>query len=469
MFQKRRYRTEHRVEIPEGKYDRQKILQKIALTAYPVFLELVIGSLFGMVDMMMLGNIADPGISAASISSVGITNQMINLGLALVQALCVGGTTMVSRYLGAGRREELQNVVKHVVLMAVFGVGIPVFCLSQLMTVPMMKLIGATPEVLAVGQNYFRIIMAGYLLQTMNFALFSALRGVQNTRMPMAINITANFLNVIGNYLLIYGKFGFPELGVTGAAISTFGSQVLASCLLLTYVLRREKTIHLKLTGHFRFSPSIMKNLVYIGIPSSMEQMALRGGIFAYVRIVTNLGTVAYATHQVCLNILSFGFTSGQALGIASSSLVGHALGQKDKALAKYYVRETRRLGYFISTIFGMGYFFFGPQIMELYTSNPDIFLKGKGIMKIIAFVQPFQTVQLLTAGAIRGAGDTFYPFLSTCVGILVVRLGVAYTAVRMGYGLYGAWAGLICDQLTRSFLIDRRFRSDHWLHVNLR
>ncbi|MDD7761995.1 MAG: MATE family efflux transporter [Firmicutes bacterium] len=454
----------------ERKIVDKRIKNRVLTNATPVFIELVVGSLFGMVDMMMLGNIKGDMVGAASLSSVGITNQLVFLGLSLVQALCIGGTTMIARYLGAHEEDRMGDVVKHVIIMAVLFVGIPVVLLSQLLTVPVMKFVGATPEVLQYGQNYFKIICSGFIFQCINVSLFSALRGVQNTKAPMFINLIANAINVIGNYILIYGKLGVPALGATGAAISTITSQALASIMVIIYFIKFEDRLNVNFKKKFKFNPTTMSNLVKIGVPASLEQLALRGGLFLFIRLVTSLGTLTHAAHQICINILSLSFTTGQSLGISTSALVGHALGEKRPDRAKEYMMITKKIGFTISLFIGMLLFFFGKYAVALYTNEAAIIEMSGDVLKIIALVQPFQTVQLLTAGGLRGAGDTVFPLIATTIGTLFIRTIVGYSFVYFfNMGLVGAWIGVVVDQLTRFFVIEKRSRGDEWLKVKIK
>ena len=160
----------------------------------------------------------------------------------------------------------------------------------------------------------------------------------------MRINLKCNFLNVIGNALLIYGLLGFPELGVTGAGISTALSQVIACILLFRYIVKGKSIIKLNIGNKFKFDKNIMYNLVKIGLPASLEQMVLRTGILLFVRIVAGLGTVIYAAHQIALSILGLSFQPGQAFGIAASSLVGRSLGAKIMKKQKPMQRKPERL-----------------------------------------------------------------------------------------------------------------------------
>ena len=173
--------------------------------AWPILVELLLGSLFGMIDMMMLGRISDNSLAAASVAAVGITNQPLFIGLSLVQALNVGGTAMVARYLGAEENEKIETTLKHVLLLSMLMLAIPLSILGIIYTDSIMKFMGAQTDALEAGRTYFKIIMFGFMFQSLNMSISAALRGVGETKVPMKINLKVNFLNVIGNALLIYG------------------------------------------------------------------------------------------------------------------------------------------------------------------------------------------------------------------------------------------------------------------------
>lgn len=438
--------------------------------AWPVFIELLLGSLFGMIDMMMLGRISDNSLAAASVAAVGMTNQPLFLGLSLVQALNVGGTAMVARYLGAGQEERIEITLKHIIILGMVMLAIPLSTLGIIFTDPIMKFMGAQADTLQAGRGYFKVIMVGFLFQSFNMAISAALRGIGETKTPMKINLRVNFLNVIGNAILIYGLLGFPELGVTGAGISTALSQVVASVLLFRYIIKGKSVVRLNLKKSFKFDKNIIYNLVKIGIPATMEQMFMRVGILMFVKIVAGLGTVMYAAHQISLNILSLSFQPGQAFGIAASALIGRTLGSKQPEQAEDYGKEARRIGSIISTLMALIFFFFGPQLVGLYSKDPNIIQNSSIALKIIALVQPFQSSQLILAGGLRGAGDTFWPLVATFVGVMLIRVALAHIFVNiLGYGLAGAWMAVFVDQFVRWLFVSIRFKSGKWKNVKIR
>ncbi len=438
--------------------------------AWPVLLELLLGSLFGMIDMMMLGRIGDKALAAASVTAVGMTNQPLFIGLSLVQALNVGGTAMVARYYGSNQSEKIETTLKHVMLLSLFMLAIPLSIFGLLFTDSILNFMGAQPDTLMAGRIYFKVIMVGFLFQSLNMSMSAALRGIGETKTTMRINLKANFLNVIGNAILIYGLFGFPKLGVTGAGISTALSYVIASVLLFRYVVKGKSVVKLNIKKRFKFDKGIIYNLIKIGLPASIEQLVLRGALLFFVKIVAGLGTVVYASHQIALSILNLSFQPGQAFGIAASSLVGRSLGANEPSRAENYAKETRKIGSRISTFMAIILFFFGKQLAGLYSSDPSIIENSAVALKIIALVQPFQSSQFILAGGLRGAGDTFWPLVGTFFGVLIVRVGLANVFVNiLDYGLAGAWMAVFGDQLVRWLFVYARFKTGHWKYTKLR
>lgn len=442
--------------------------ETIKLTV-PVFLELLISSLFGMIDMMMVGNSGAPSIATPSIAATGITNQVMLIGIAMAQAMSVGGTAMISRYCGANTKEKVPNVVKHLVILMIIILIVPFVLLTQSIPKDIMGFIGAEPDTINIGLNYFRIVTLGFIFQSLNLGIFGSMRGSGDTRTPMIINISINLLNVFGNYVLIFGKFGLPAMGVTGAGISTSLSHVIAFIILIYMLLNEKHIVKLNLSKPFKFDKLIMKNLLKVGGPAALEQVGFRFGVIMFIRIVSSLGTVAYATHQIASNIISLSFAPGQAFGIAASTLVGRSLGEKRVDRADTFIKETNRLALIASAFFGLLFYFLGPKIVGLYTDDLSIINSSGNVMKVIALIQPFQASAFAISGGLRGAGDTVSTLIVTIIGVFIIRLSVAYVLIKIvGLGIIGAWFAMLSDQIIRWIGISIRYKTDKWKHIKL-
>jgi putative MATE family efflux protein len=452
------------------KYNLNSYRKQTLKLTIPVFLELLISSLFGMVDMMMVGNSGPSSITTPSIAAIGITNQMMFIGIAIAQAMSAGGTAMISRYCGAEEEEKVPNVVKHLVVLIIILLIIPFVTINELIPEKIMKFIGAEPDTINIGVNYFKIVILGFIFQSFNLSIFAAIRGTGDTKTPMIINIVVNLLNVIGNYILIFGKFGMPALGITGAGLSTSLSHIIASIVLFIILLNKSHIIRLDISKGFKLNKPIIENLIRIGGPAALEQVGFRVGVLLFVRIVSGLGTVVYATHQIALNILSLSFAPGQSFGIAASTLVGRSLGQEKIHRAEIFIKESNRLALISSIFFGLLFYFFGSALTALYTDDPSVIKESITIMKIVALIQPFQASAFALSGGLRGAGDTVSTLIVTMIGVLIIRLGVAYILINIvGMGLTGAWIAMLLDQVTRWMGITIRYRTGKWKTIKLK
>lgn len=435
----------------------------------PVFLELLISSLFGMVDMMMVGNSGPVSVTTPSIAAVGITNQVILIGIALATAMSTGGTAMISRYYGAREMGRIPNVVKHLLVLMILIVIIPLLSLNLIFTENVMKFIGAKPEVIEIGINYFRIVIIGFGFQAFNIGIFASMRGVGDTKTPMKINMYLNALNVVGNYALIFGKFGLPRMGVTGAGLSTSISHVLGTMVLLYIILSKSKSIHIDLKEKFIVNKNIIANIVKVGVPAALEQAGFRFGVVLFIKIISGLGTTVYATHQVASNIVALSYSPGQSFGIAASTLVGKSIGENRLDRAEEYIKESNRLALLSSILFASVFFFFGPTLTSLYTDDQTIIDTSVNIMKIIALIQPFQASAFAYSGGLRGAGDTVSTLIVTMIGVIFIRLITAYILINIvGMGLEGAWLAMLFDQIVRWIGIILRYKTGKWKNIKL-
>ena len=449
------------------KFNKTELRMNIFHIVWPVFIEVLLGSLFGMVDMMMVGRISEH--AAQAVSAVGMTNQPIFLGLSFVQALNVGGTAIIARYYGAKKYKNISLVLKHVMLLAMLGFVIPISVLMILLAPDVLAFLGADSSVIEVGSGYFRVIMIGFIFQSFSFTMTAALRGIGETKVPMRNNLIANSLNVLGNAVLIYGLFGFPVLGVTGAAISTALSNVIAMSLNLRYVLSKKSVLYLDFKEKFEFRFEMMKDLIRIGLPTALEQLALRVGIISFLNIVSGLGTNVYAAHQISLNILNLTYSPAQAFGITASTLMGQSLGARNEQLARMYTRMCQRIGFVIAIGMSLFIFFGSKTLAEFYSTDFEIIRNTMIALTIVAFVQPFQSHQLITSGALRGAGDTVWPLIAIFVGSVLIRVSLGYVFVNMiGLGLAGAWYAVFIDQFIRWLIILFRFKSGKWKNIRI-
>jgi putative MATE family efflux protein len=436
--------------------------RSIMKITWPAFIELVMSTLFGMIDMIMVGQ-----LGPAAIASVGLTNQPFMLFIAIFAAVNVGTTTLVAWNIGANNVKNARAIVRQTLVVNII-LGLITTILGIISAKYIVSFMGAREDTIVDATNYFRIIAGGLIFQGMTMGITASLRGAGETKIPMYYNVGSNLLNVFGNYVLIYGKFGFPEWGVAGAAASTTIARLLA-LLAGLYVLYRSKNtkIHLKLKDKYRIDISIIKKIFSIGLPAALEQFVIQGGLILFAKTVAGLGTAAYAAHQIGLNISGLTFAPSMAFGVAATTLVGQSLGAGNEERAHKYAEVVHHMAIFVACLMGVVFILFSHSMAKIYTSDLVVAAMAGTVLKIMALSQPGQSTQLSLAGALRGAGDTIFPLYASFVGIWIFRVVVAYIFVNIfNWGLNGAWMALLLDQYTRSAIVYLRFKSGKWKYV---
>lgn len=453
-----------KIKIPEG-ISRTRLYRDVVLIAWPSLVELVLTQLTSMADQVMVGNLpGQEGILA--LAAVGLAAQPKFLLMTMVQALNVGATAMIARFRGQQNREKANLVFKHamllnLVLSAVFMV---VGLLFSEQLIRFMGGSGISEETLSLGIDYLNIQLYGFIPLCMGITVTAALRGIGDTTTPMIYNTIANVINLGFNYVMIYGHFGVPKMGVAGASWATIIGQTAAFFIAMWVSFSKKHYIYIDFREKFRFDKKLMGKVVSIGVPSMLEQLFMRAGIIIYTLQVTGLGDTIYATHQVCMNIQAMTFMVGQAFASAATTLIGQSIGKGRYDMSAVYMRMTRNLGIACSFVLMALMILFNEEIISIFKNDPEVISLGAPILILLSASQPFQADQFIVAGGLRGAGDTRYTAVVTAVTVLGVRTLICIALINwFNLGLWGAWIALVADQCMRTVLMGLRYHSGKW------
>lgn len=431
--------------------------------AWPSALETILVALIGAIDTMMVG-----GLGTNAIAAVGICTQPKFIIMATLLGLNTGVNVVVARRKGEERQDDANKTLRNALLLS-FLLSLLLSTIGFVFAKPMLMLAGASVDYLSISVVYFRYIMIGTFFQLMSLTMTAAQRGAGKTKISMVCNLSANFVNVIMNALLINGLFFFPRLEVAGAAIATMIGNIVAFLLALITLLRNNGYLHIHLKDDWKLDTDTLRAIFKISIPSLVEQIFLRIGFFTYSRAVANLGTIDYATHLICMNVMTISFGLGDGLSIASSTLVGQSLGAKRSDLAIIYGKVLQRIGLLMSIIMGIGIALFNTEIMYLFSKDILVIEKGETILLMLALVIQFQVNQVITMGCLRGAGDAkFVAFISLITITFIRPIGTYVLAYGVGLGLVGAWLSIYLDQITRLLTSKYRFTQSEWMKIQV-
>jgi len=450
--------------IPQG-VTRKRILRDITLIAWPSFVELVLTQLTSMADQVMVGRLpGEEGVMA--LASVGLATLPKFLLMTLIMAMNVGTTAIIARSRGQQNREKANQVFRQALIMnlVLSAVCMVVGLMVSKWLILLMGGDAISAQTLAGGVTYLNIQLMGFIPLCLGITVTAALRGVGDTKTPMIYNTVANVVNLICNYIMIYGKFGCPKMGIAGASLATVVGQCVAFVIAMSVALGKKHYVYVDLRQRFRFDWSIMKNVASIGTPSMIEQLFMRIGMLICMRAIASLGDTKYATYQIAMNIQSMSFMIGQAFGNASTTLMGQSMGKRRSDMAAVYMANTRMIGCGVSLVAMTLMIIFRHQIIGLYNTTPEVIAIGASILLFVAFMQPLQCDQFITAGGLRGAGDTRYTAVVMFVTTLGVRsLSTIIMVYVLGWDLWGACAALCLAQGLRTLLVNHRYMSGKW------
>lgn len=434
----------------------EAVRHRIWPLAGPTLAELMLTNLTQMINLMLVGH-----LGAAAVAAVGLTNQPIFLALALFMALNVGSTALIARSIGASDLRTANETARQTAVMNLI-VSIVVSAVGYATAPAVIAIMGGTGEALRLGVLYLRWTAVFFPLQSLSLGLSAVLRGAGDTRSPLRINAMANGLTILLGYPLIYGFAGIGGLGIVGAAVGTGLARGVAVVLFAITLLGGKGRVRIPRRG-FRWRPDLIRRVVGVGAPAAGEQIVMRLGMILFTRLVADLGTETFAAHQIALNVLGLSFMPGMAFAVAATTLVGQCLGAGQPEAAERAGWEVRRQGLWVTVAMAASYFVLGPWIVGLYSPDPTVIAQGALALKIMAVGVPAQTTQFVLAGALRGAGDTRWPLYATAIGMWGVRVVLGALFVSAGWGLAGAWAAMVLDQMARSIFIYFRFRAGAW------
>lgn len=442
---------------------KRELVAKAWRTAMPAVAESLMIALVSMVDSYMVSGLGDYAISA-----IGLTTQPRFLGLALFIALSQAVSLLVARRRGEGNREEANRILQQAVLIIlILGSVFTAVCLS--LASPMMKLVGSQPDTHGAAVEYFRILMAFMILNAVTITINGAQRGVGNTKIALKTNIVANAVNVVMNFLLIEGRFGFPRLEVRGAAIATVLGTAAATVMALISVAHSEGYLNLFKGFRIRFYKSTVGLLAKLGTPVLIEQLMVRVGHLVFFAMIARLGTTANAAHHIGMNFFNISFACSDGFAVTAVALVGRSLGAGRKDLAYIYSSICQRFGLLASAAIALIYVPFGRQLFGLFSQSPEVLQYGTVLMPLIAVASFAQISMIIYMSSLRAGGD-----IKVVATLSIIFIGIGRPlfgwifCYPVGLGLVGAWLGMVADQTGRLIFAKARYSSGKWMDIKI-
>jgi len=409
-------------------------------------------------DLIMVGR-----ISAFAVAAVGLGLQSLMFVFAILTLLHVGTSALLSRFVGA-RRMKRASIGLSTLLRFAFMLSFPVMAAWYFLASNIYKWFGTAPEVTVLGADYVQMLTWMLPFVFMKLVFVSALNSAGDTKTPMKVKIGSILLNVILNYLLIFGHFGFPELGVLGAAVGTVIVNALEFFVYMILYIK-QKTPYIP---GWHYSKSLLSRALKVGVPASFERALTFGSLMLFTVIITQYGTEALAGYQIGLRVEGLAFMPGIGFTIAAMALMGQGLGAKKPEQAKEDVLLV--LKYTVGFMFFLSFFmiFLPEKIVWFFTDYIQTIEQASLYLRIVGLSQIPLAFNFVLSGALRGAGDSKKTLKINLTSLWFIRIIPAFLLSWYFENIIFVYLAMISDTFVKAIWLWKTFNSGKWQKIKV-
>lgn len=421
-----------------NKIQKKENFKSLVLLALPIVIEEVLSTLLQYVDTAMVGH-----LGAKATSSVSLTSTVNWLIYSLFSSLSIAVVALISRALGAGEEEKIKKASGTSFTLSLIS-GFVIMALALLLSPYIPTWMNASEEIRESASSYFFIISLAIPSRAFIIIASANMRAIKDSKTPMVINLSANLLNIVLNYLLIYTA----KLGTNGAAIATFISYFLAS--IATFFIWRHKRLLRFSIKETKPEKPLLKEIFNIALPAVATNTTSCLAHIVFASLVSSMGTIIFAAHSIALSAETIFYVPGYGLRGATSTLIGISVGEKDREKFKTIQSQSIILTLLMMTVTGLLLFLFSRSIMSFFTPDITVIDKGEEILKLIAFTEPLFGLMIASEGVYYGLGETKYTFIIETIGAWGIRILFTSIAIKVfNMSLFGVW---ICMALDNAF-----------------
>jgi putative MATE family efflux protein len=448
--------------------EQRALIRQVWRLALPVILTNLLQSLVNVVDVFMAGRLGPIAIAA-----VGMSSAIRMLVLVMLISVAVGAMSLIAQAKGGRDPQRISDVTRQAISSGLI-MSLVLTVLGFALARPLLMLVnsGGEPEAVALGTQYLRILFLGTPFLVLNIVFNRLMQGAGDTVTPLYLTGALNLLNIVFNYVFMFGAGPIPAFGIAGAAMGTVLSRALG-VIVVFYLLYAGRNVIKLLPGTYSPNWRMFQDIFSIGIPSGVQGIFRNGSRLLVLGLVTSTeaGTYGAAALAIGFQVETLVFMPGLALNVAATSLVGQALGS-------WQVQEARRrgntaigIGLAVMVVLALPVVIFAPAIIRLFdpSAHPTLLQTGTNYFRINTVVLPLSAVAMVANGALRGAGDTLPGLISTLFTRAAMAVSLAYVlAFTLGMGSQGIWIALAVGIIADALFMGWRWRGQKWLAVAL-
>ena len=435
-------------------------LNRISLLALPIIGGMLSQNLLNIVDTAMVGFLGDPALAA-----VGLGGFVVFMCSALILGISTGVQSLAARKKGEGRVDRAAKILNSALLIVV--IAAPVFSIVLIALVePLFPFLNSDPAVIENGVPYLQIRLAAIVFAGMNFAFRGYWNALDLSRLYMGTLIVMHACNILLNYVLIFGHFGAPALGVAGAGLATAISLAIGTSIYFVLGFR-----HVRKDGFLKHlaTPDELRSLISISLPASIQQLFFAAGFVALFWIVGKVGTAELAVANVLITVTLFAILPGLALGIACTTLVGQALGALDPKDAHRWAWDVAKVSIVLLTILGMPMWLFPDFVSAIFIHDETTRELARWPMRLVGMTMPIEALGFAFMHGMLGAGDSKRVMYVSIGTQWLLLLPLAYLCGPiLGYGLLTLWILQGMSRAAQSMIFMLMWQGRKWQHIQV-
>ena len=429
----------------------------IILLAVPMVLEMVLESLFAVVDVFWVAH-----LGADAVATVGLTESMLSLVFAVGMGLSLSTTAMVARRIGEKDPKDAAVAAVQAIILGLavsLAIGIPCFLLAP----RLLRLMGGSPAIIATGSNYARIALGGSGVVLMLFLNNAIFRGAGDAAIAMRLLWVSNIINLILDPCLIFGLGPFPRLGVTGAAAATLTGRGIGMLYQFYRLLRGTERMRI-MTGQIRLNLPVLLRLSRVSATGVLQFAIAHTSWIGLVRIVSSFGAAALAGYTIAIRVVIFVLLPSWGLSNAAATLVGQNLGAKQPERAEKSVWRTGIYNMLFLGTVGVLFVLFAEPLVRGFTSDPEVVRLGATCLRIISYGNIGYAYLMVTLQAFNGAGDTVTPTIVYFFGFWLFEIPMAYwLAIPLGLRSNGVYIAIVIAEGSIAVASIILFKQGRW------
>ena len=430
----------------------------------PLIIEQLLLMTVGMADTVMVTTAGE-----ATVSGVSLVDNINTLIIQIFSALSTGGAVVVAQYLGRQETHSAKTAAKQL-LYAMTGISAVLMILALIFRQHILSLIfgQVEPAVMDSALVYFLLTAAAYPFMGIYNAGAALFRAMGNSKVSMINSFIINVINILVNAILIFG-FG---MGAAGAGIGTLVSRIAAAVIIMVMLRHPGLTVQVDDIFHFEFNGSMIRRILFIGIPTGMENGMFQAGKLMVLNLITTFGTSAVAANAIANSISGVINVPGSAMGLAIITVIGRCIGAGDTRQAVHYTKLLVGCSYLSMLIMGSALFFSADFLVTLFNLSPEAMAMASQVLKLCSIANMlFWPMAFTLPNSLRAAGDAVFTMVVSLTTMFVCRVALSYVFAcswGLGLGLLGVWLAMFCDWIVRAVCFLWRYWRGSWKKIHV-